>query len=148
MSAVRDLAMVESVLQRLCRSMLQYLAEAFPWTNAADKDTLDQIRKLIEEEKEAAVALGQWYVRRTRSAPYTGFFPNFFSNINFVSLDHCLPMLAEHERRLVDELEGDLRELTDGESKAEVQKVLEMKKRHLKTVEALAVAHGTAAAVR
>ena len=113
-----------------------------------EERALDQIRQMIKEEKQAAIALGQLYVRRSRSAPYTGFFPNSFTNINFVSLDHCLPILADHERRLVEELEGDLAQLTDAESKAQVQKILDMKRRHLKSVEGLAAAHSAPAAVR
>jgi len=137
-SDIRDLAVLEATLQRLCRSLSQYLAESFPWADPGERGTVEQIRRNTSEEAAAAVELGRLYTRRAGAAPYLASYPTVFTNYNFVSLDHCLPRLAEHERGLVASLQQHMQGVRDAEIRLALQNVLEMKQRHLKTVEALA----------
>jgi hypothetical protein len=68
-----------------------------------------------------------------------------FTTLNFVSLDYLLPRLAEDGRRAVAALERDRAALTDADARAELDRLLDQKRRHLKTLEALATAPAAAA---
>ena len=60
--------------------------------------------------------------------------------MNFVSLDYLLPRLAADGRRAIAALERDRAALADAEAKAAGPQFLDLKRRHLKTLEALATA--------
>jgi hypothetical protein len=143
--APRDAALLETVIRREGRSLLQYVSEAFPWTKAADEPALAQLRQLAQEERDGVAALSRFLTRRRHTAPYLGPYPMSFTTINFVSLDYLRPRLAEDGRKALAALERDRAALADAEAKAEVDKLIELKRRHLMALEAPATAPAAAA---
>ena len=128
---------LQDVFRRASRSLLQYVHEAYPWVSDQDRDMLAQLDKLIAEERHAAVRLAD-YLRRHRIAlPYLGSYPNFFTTINYVSLDRLLPLLAQHQRRAIADLERDVTRVRDPEVRVEVDKMLGLTRRHLETLDHL-----------
>src|SRR5262249_33099617 len=91
-------------------------------------------------EREAIGRLIDLLARRSHSFPYLGSYPTSFTSINFVSLEHLLPMLVEYESRSLGELECDLAEITDTEALAEVQNTVDMKRFHLEIIKSMALA--------
>jgi hypothetical protein len=138
----RDSAVLKDVLRRESRSFLQYVADSFPWTTSNEDDALGKLQKLIEEEREATAGLGRFLYRQRQTLPYLGAYPTHFTTLNYVALDYLLPKLAEEEREEIAGLERDLNELIDPEARAEIDKLLSIKRRHLQTIETLA-AHAT-----
>jgi hypothetical protein len=133
----RAVALLQDVLRRESRSLLQYVREAFPWTTPQERELLDKLRQLTDEERDGATALSD-FLRRHRETPgYLGAYPMSFTRLNFVSLDRLLPLLVEEQRRGAARLEKELPGV-QGETRAEVQTVLDRKRRHLETLEALA----------
>ena len=98
-------------------------------------------QSLIAEERHAIAALGKFLVRQRVPLPYLEPYPVAFTTLNFISLDHLLPLLVVGERRSIAELEQDLASFPDPACRQQVQKLLEMKQQHLKTLETLAIAH-------
>jgi hypothetical protein len=68
-----------------------------------------------------------------------------FTTMNFVSIDYLLPRLAEEGHRSIDALQRDRGALTEAGARAELDRFLDLKRRHLKTLEALAAAPVAAA---
>jgi hypothetical protein len=133
--------LLHEIVRREGRSLLQYVSEAFPWTTFEERDALTQLQKLTTEEREAIGRLMELVARRNHSYPYLGSYPTGFTNINYVSLEHLLPTLVRHEARSLGELECDLAKITDTEALAEVQELVDMKRRHLDALKKLAAAH-------
>lgn len=140
-------ALLEAIVQRESRSLLQYVGEAFPWATREEQAALAELQTLIEEERQGVAALIQFLVRRGHVYPYLGQYPENFTTINFVALEHLLPLLAEHERRTLADLERDLGRMPDAEARQKVQNYLETKRRRRKVLEELAAAR-PATAVR
>ncbi len=137
----RTAAVLQEIVRRESRSFLQYVRESYPWTTPEERDALDKLQNLIDEELQAAGALGRFLYQNHAGLPYLGTYPSCFTSLSFVSLDHLLPMLVDEQRRAAAQLEIDLHKLTDAEARAQVQKTLDMKRRHLTTLESLAAVH-------
>lgn len=129
---------LQSILRRLSRSLLQYARDAFPWTNPNDQERLDAVRKLIDEEEKGAVRLAAFLRRRRIPLPYIGPYPQNFTNLNYVSFDHLLPDLLAYEKTEIVEVERDAAKLWDDlQARDEAQKILDMLRRHAQVLEQL-----------
>ncbi|HXG12512.1 MAG TPA: hypothetical protein VNK04_22340 [Gemmataceae bacterium] len=142
----RTAALLQDIVRRESRSLLQYVSEAFPWVTPEERAALAELQKMINEERRAAQALGQYLVRQRVPPPYLGPYPMEYTTINYVSLDHLLPVLVENQRQAIARLERDLAAVTDAGAREQVEKILAMKQRHLTTLEAMAAAHPDRAA--
>lgn len=132
-------ALLCAIIRRESRSLLQYVRESFPWTTSEERTTLAQLDKLIDEECRVLAALTRFLVRQHFTPPYLGSFPSSFTTVNYLSLDHLLPILVGRQRQAVEKLEGNLACLTDADARREVQNVLNMKRKHLDELEKLAM---------
>lgn len=138
-------SILNRVLLREKQSLLQYLSDAWPWTTLDDQSTLERLKKMIAEEQEAARRIADWLSRR-RVQPATPGFPEHFTAIHYLGVDHLLPRLISHQRWMIGELEKDLMQLADEQARVLVQRVLDMKRRHLAELETLAAGHARGAA--
>jgi hypothetical protein len=129
---------LQALLQRESRSVLSYVADAYPWTAASGEGALEVLKKLIDAESAAVTQLGEYLVRRRMPAPVLSSYPASFTTINFLSLGYLLPRLVEAQRRSIKELEHDLPRITDSEAHAQVEKLLAVKRRTLAGLEELA----------
>lgn len=132
--------LLQDLLCRESRSVLTYVAEAYPWTTSTEEKSLADLQQLITDEREAVVCLGRFLVHRRIPLPYLPPYPAHFTTINFLALDFLLPRLIEHERRSIADLERDLAAIKDPVAHAEVEKLLTLKRRHLPRLEDLASA--------
>jgi hypothetical protein len=131
-------ALLQEVLRREGRSELMYVAEAYPWASARGSAAREALQRLIREEADALTALGRWMARRRVPLPYLGAFPTGFTTINFLALDYLLPRLRDLQREAVARLGRDAHGVTDPEARAQLERLLELKQRHLATLESLA----------
>jgi hypothetical protein len=129
------------IVRREGRSLLQYVEEAYPWVGPDEEAPLAQLRKLVAEEREVLGRLIDLLARRCHSYPYLGSYANWFTTINFISLDHLLPMLVDYEAKSLGELEFALPEITDTGALAAVQDLVDIKRRHLDLLKKMATAH-------
>ncbi|GIW78517.1 MAG: hypothetical protein KatS3mg105_0324 [Gemmatales bacterium] len=138
-SSTRQL--LQDVFRRESRSFMQYVRDAFPWVPEEERDALDAIDQMSKEEEEAVVELGRFLVRHRVPLPYIGTFPMSFTSFNFVSLDHLLRVLVEHQQRELNQVERDLTCISTSAYRAPVERIVEIKKRHLQELEELAAKH-------
>jgi hypothetical protein len=134
-------AILQDIVRRESRSLLQYVRDAYPWTNSREQQALTELLKLIEEDLKNAALLNQFLLRQHAKPPYLGPYPMAFANINYVTLDHLLPLLVEQQRQAIGRLESDLARLSDPAASAQVERILTTKQRHLKALEELSAAH-------
>jgi hypothetical protein len=145
----RDNEVIQHILRRESRSFLQYIGDTFPWPTRDGEEVEEQLRPLIEEERDAVAELGRFLARRRVPLPYVGPYPTPFTTSNFVSLHHLRPRLLAEERRAIAALEQDMAALRDPEARGLVQKLLDTKRHHLQALveksapppEPVAVAH-------
>lgn len=131
-------SLLEDIVRRESRSLLQYVREAFPWTSPEERAALAEIEQMIDEELRGATMLMRLLQRRHLVPPYLGPYPMEFTNINYVSLEHFVPLLIGQQRQAIADLERDVACIMDEEARTLVHKVLDKKRRHLEALEKLA----------
>ena len=140
-------ALLQQTFRRESLSMLRYLGEAFPWTTAEDAAALQHLRDIESEDREATASLGRFLFRRHIAPSYTGTFPSNFTTINFLALGHLLPRVIVGQRAALADLERDAAAVTDADARAELARLLAVKREHLAELEALHVPQGEATKV-
>ncbi len=90
------LALLESVFQRECRSLAQYLAESGLWTHRGDRAAQELVRSIMADERRWAEQLYS-LIEQRGGVPRPGSYPTAFTdmNLHFVSLDFMLLRLAD-----------------------------------------------------
>jgi hypothetical protein len=130
-----------AVLQRLIalggRSFLQYVSESSPWTTDQTEHALAQICALAEEERGAVTRLVRFLQRKHARPIVLGSYPAHFTMMNFMTVDWLLPKLRADAEKQVAEIEKGLAAATDEEVRTLTQEYLEMKRRHLQTLNEL-----------
>lgn len=124
-------ALLQNLIRRESRSLLQYVHESYPWTTPAAQSVLAQVEQMVAERRSALAALARMLTKRHVPPPFLGPYPMNFTNVNFVTLDYLLPLLVAQEQRNLAALEKDLERIGDAEIHAEVQGMVEMNRRHL-----------------
>jgi hypothetical protein len=133
-------AVLQGVLRRESLALLQYIRDAFPWTSLEEQEAWPRLRQVVEEDSHGLAELAQFLARRRVPLPYIGMFPVDFTSINFVSLDYVVPLLLDEQRREVAALEADQARVADPEAREQLQRLLDLKRRHLSALEGLAAA--------
>jgi hypothetical protein len=134
----RTASLLQRMIRREGRSLLQYLGDAFPWIKSGEQESLRQLHVLVKEERDAVAELAKFLSRQRVAPPYLGAYPMGFTTLNFVTLESLLPRLVAFQQRCVANLESDLHQIQDPDAIIAVHRLLEVKKRHLKALEALA----------
>ncbi|MCS7161343.1 MAG: ferritin-like domain-containing protein [Gemmatales bacterium] len=135
------LAVLNRIFAREKVSYLQYLQDAWVWTDADGRAVWKEISRMIQEEQKMLQRLAELIVRRKGILAKAGF-DERFSDSHFVALAHLMPRLVAYQRWLIAELEKDLALLEDAEASALGRELLEMKKRHLALLEELQQRYG------
>jgi hypothetical protein len=128
---------LQEILRRESRSVLSYVGDAYPWTTARGDAALTKLRHLVAEERAAVAGLGRLLTRHRLPMVYLGSYPTSFTTINFLALDYLLPRLIAFEGQSIADLERDLTRLSDAEARAEVGRLIEVKRHNLAALEAL-----------
>ena len=142
----RTQALLQDIVRRASRSMLQYVGESYPWAGDGEAAALTQVQAVIAEEEQAVEGLAAFLRRRRIGIPYLGSYPEPFTNLNYVSLDYLLPRLLDWQRSWVGILERDATLIAHLEAKAEVIKLLDAARRHLDELEKIVATHAKAGA--
>jgi hypothetical protein len=138
-------ALLQELVRKEGRSLLQYVTESFPWTTRKTRHILPVLVEMAKEEQDGAAALVRLLLKNRLRPPYLGAYPMSFTTINYMSLEFLLPYLIDFETRRIAELEKDLAAPFDDETRQLLQSLLEMKRRHLVTLTTLSAADKPAA---
>lgn len=123
--------LLEELIVREGRSLLQYVSAADPWTTRQNRRAFDQIVAMAREEQAAVGRAVRLLLRRRMRPPAKGGYPMSYTMINNVALDHLVLQLIELERHDLADLEPRVAEAADTEARALLGDVLEMKRRHI-----------------
>ena len=146
MMDANDLKTLNRMLSRDSSSLLQYLRGAWPWTSTSEQPVLERLRVLQAEETRAIRKLVEFLLKH-RGTPAGPVFPEEFTTLHFVGLDHLLPRLVTFQRWLVRGNEEDVANFTDPVARGYSEPLVAMNRRHLAELEKLATEHrGTNAA--
>jgi hypothetical protein len=137
MMEARTQALLQDIVRRTGRSMLQYVGEAYPWASEDEQLLLAKLRGIVDDEERTTEELARFLRRRRVPLPYLGAYPEQFSSINYVSLDYLLPKLLDYQRKAIAALERDLGQVHDPEIKAKLENLLGVNRRHLEALEQL-----------
>lgn len=135
----QTLACLHEIIRRESLSVLPYVGQAYPWTTAQNNAALLELKRIIDEEREAINSIGVFLTRRRVGVPWIGSFPSSFTTINFLALDHILRLLIEYEKRSIPLVEKELQVITDAGARTLVQALLDSKRQHVRELELLAM---------
>jgi hypothetical protein len=128
---------LQDLVRREGRSLLQYVSESFPWITPEEQQALATLKAMVREEQEGVAAIARFlYGNRVSPAPL-GPFPMNFTNINYISLDHLVPLLIENQRRRIAEMEAAVHGISDAEGRRQAGAFLAVKRQHLQKLEEL-----------
>ncbi|MCI0381369.1 MAG: hypothetical protein L0215_27610 [Gemmataceae bacterium] len=133
-------ALLQDLVRKEGRSLLQYVNECNPWTTAKTQAFMPRLKQMVKEEQEAATGIVRFLMKRRQRPPYLGAYPTSFTNINFIALESMLPYLVDYQKERIAEIEKDLAALTDPEVRSLVYSLWEMKRRHLAVLQEMS--HG------
>lgn len=137
--------LLQEMVRKEGRSLLQYVSESFPWTTSKNLHALPVIFDMVKEEQEGTAAIVRLLLKNRLRPPYLGAYPMSFTTINYMSLDFLLPYLIDFEKHRIAELEKDIPVVADDEARDLLKSLLEMKRRHLLTLVNLTVVDRPAA---
>lgn len=135
------LSVLNRIFAREKVSFLQYLKDAWAWTGPDGRAVWKEISRMIDEEQKMLQRLAELILRH-KGILATAVFDARFSESHYVSLAHLMPRLVAYQRWLIQELEKDTAQLQDPEALKLAQEMLEMKRRHLTTLEELHQRYG------
>jgi hypothetical protein len=120
--------LLQHLVRKEARSLLQYVAESDPWTTQPARREL--IKSLAHEEQEGVGKIVRYLMRcRVLPAVPDGY-PSNFTTINFVALEHLIQPLVEYEDKSIHDLQRQYDMISDDPARTLVHDYLEMKRRH------------------
>ncbi|MBL8797505.1 MAG: hypothetical protein JNM56_26635 [Planctomycetia bacterium] len=131
-------ATLQALLAREGRSLLQFMGDAFPWARFEEQEKLALLRKMIDDERDAAAALGAYLRRRRVPVLPLDPYPLSYSSLQFVALDYLLPQLVEQQRKGVEALQRDLAAIQQPDARQPLEHLLHVKQWHLTKLQELA----------
>ena len=133
-----DAARLETTLRRETRSLLQYSRESFPWVRTGTEEPLVRLHQVMTRDRDAQLALQRFLTRHRHPSSFLGSFPMSFTTMNFVSLDWLLPRLLQEQTQALAALEHDRDSFPDGLARAELDRLVVLKRDTVRELSALA----------
>ncbi len=87
------------VLIALHRSLLQYMREAWPWTDDHSASIREAIQKEADSQEETVAGLADLLRERDHAVNFSTY-PDF-SNLNYLSLDFLLKRVVKNQEQVV-----------------------------------------------
>ncbi len=131
MSDARSLEALQQLVRRESRSLMQYMAGAYPWTDASQEAAEHRLRAIIQSERDTLINLTRFLFRHKISPPHSGGYSTDFTSLNFLGLDHLVSLLIAHQQESIAALESELASIPDQECRHIAEKFLAVKKQHL-----------------
>ncbi|MFN4261790.1 MAG: hypothetical protein ACK4RK_21115 [Gemmataceae bacterium] len=138
--------LLQNVLSRESRSLLQYVGDSFPWVTPEEPELLATLENIIAEERQVLTQLGRWLTRQRCTIPPLPPFPLSYTSVNNTELKFVVPLLITEQRQSLERLRKVQNQLKNEEARSELQQLIDIKQRHLHQLETLPSAHAEPAA--
>ncbi len=99
-------AVVQAILRREGRSLMQYLREVPPWSSSADQPAAAMLHLRACHELMKLEDIGKLYQKRYHEMAHMGGYPDF-TGYNDMAIHYLLPRVIAEQKRLLAELERD-----------------------------------------
>jgi hypothetical protein len=127
---------LNDVLIVICRSLLQFAAEAWPWTRETSNGALTDVDGLIAAQKTRIEKLSDLLDGRRWTIDF-GAYPDF-TDLYYLSLEFVLPHLVANQQAVVKEIEAALPQCAgDAEGAALLEEILHGERAALSKLEEL-----------
>lgn len=130
-------AVLAETLRREARSMLSYMADAYPWAPSKQAPALEVIREASAAVSSAAMGLGRFLIKQRVTPPMLGAYPSYFTSCNFMDVEWLLPRLISSEKELLARLEADLKGVSNAAAKEQLAALAGVKAQALAKLEQL-----------
>ena len=97
-------AALNALLIDLNGSLLQYVGDAWPWSDASAQRERNELDVLIGRQREQIVRLTELLEGRGWTIEF-GTYPTEYTDLHYVALDYLLSQLVENEEQLISEIE-------------------------------------------
>jgi hypothetical protein len=132
--------LLNQVLIVMGRSLLQYSAQAWPWTSNGSSGPLAAVDGLIAEQSQRIGQLADLLDARRWTVDF-GVFPDY-TDLHYLSLQYVLPHLVENQRSVVREIEAVLPQcVSDTEGCELLNEILQGERATLASLEELSRPH-------
>lgn len=102
MSDATMYAALNDLLINVGRSLLQYVGECWPWSDANAQDEQQAIDRLVQRQKQQVGQLANLLRDAEWSTDY-GSYPTEYTDLHYVALDYLLDQLIQNQRGLVED---------------------------------------------
>jgi hypothetical protein len=138
------------VVARLYRCLLQYAMECWAWTSDAETPGVEPpeqkaVEQMAARQREFVARLADLITQRGAAVDF-GNYPDF-SEMHYVSLDYLLGKLIADEQKLISELEAAHPALSDATARGLLSEVLASEKDNLVRLRGMAANAGAPVAV-
>jgi hypothetical protein len=135
-SGMEQNELLNDVLIVMCRSLLQYAGQAWPWSTDGADALRNAVSELIAEQATRIEKLSSFLDSRGHIIDF-GVFPDF-TDLHYLAIGFVLPHVVENERAVVREIEAaQLRCADDAEGSALLAEILAGEKTTLARLEDL-----------
>ena len=130
-------ATLADIIRRESRSLLSYMADAYPWASAKKEPALETLRQTVHASSTAVTTLGKYLVKQRATPPVLGSYPTYFTSCNFVGLEWLLPRLVASEKESLATLEADAHKVHNEGAKEQLAVLAAVKRKNLAALESL-----------
>ncbi|MBX9680216.1 MAG: hypothetical protein K2X38_15760 [Gemmataceae bacterium] len=123
--------LLRSLVRKEGRSLLQYVAESFPWTKPEDQGLVRRVLALAHVEGALLARLIRLLLKLRIGAPPLGAYPQSFTTINFMALDFLLPLLREDQKTRIADIEMLITQFPEGDVRSLLLELSHEKRKHL-----------------
>lgn len=127
---------LNDVLVRLHRSLLQYVGECGPWASAAAEQ--EAVSNLVQIRHLHVGELVELMTAREAIIDF-GVFPTEFTDLHFVGLDYLLGVIVAEQKKIISELESAVGSVSsDAEATGLLNRILVDERANLAKLQSLA----------
>jgi hypothetical protein len=127
----RSLDIMQGIVRRESRSLMQYVAGAYPWTDATHEAAEHRLRSSIQSERDNLIHLTRFLYRHKIAPPHCGNYPTEFTSLNFLDLGRLVSLMVVHQEENIAALEADMTAISDPACREIAEEYLAVKKKHL-----------------
>ena len=95
---------LNDLLIDLCRSLLQYTADAWPWTADDEQQARRTIDQIVARQQVYIAELADMLMSRGWNVAF-GMFPAEYTDLHYVALEYLLHLLVENQTALLAKIE-------------------------------------------
>lgn len=123
--------LLRSLVRKEGRSLLQYVAESFPWSKPEDHGLVRRVLAIAHVEGHYLVRLIRLLLKLKIGSPPLGAYPQSFTTINFMALDFLMPLLIADQKSRIAEIELLMTQFPEGEVRSLLGEFVAEKRKHL-----------------